>query len=171
LVTSQAVARFVPGLADCIGSAPVFAVGKATAESLRSIGIKPHYVGGTDGVAALSVIDGAAKDSVWYVGAAQPSEQLERAMDEAKVSRWSVYRNERPAGYATQLRCSRVDAVTFTSASAIRAYVDVLGVPNVAVIALGERTAEAATACGFGDVRVPPTLGLAGMAHMVDGVG
>lgn len=168
LVTSQAVARFVPDLAEHIGAAPVFSVGKVTAESLKSIGVDPCHVGWTDGVAALAAIDEPTRGTVWFVGAAEPSDTLAKALDEAQAKRWPVYRNERPQGYANKLLSSTVDAVAFTSASAIRAYVDVMGVRDVAVIALGERTAAVAAECGFADIRVPPTLGLAGMADMVD---
>lgn len=167
LVTSQAVARFVPNLSDHIGSAPVFSVGPATAESLRSIGINPEHVGSTDGLAALDAIDELAKSSAWFVGAAKPSESLAKALYAAGVRCWSVYQNHRPSGYAEQLLEARVDAVAFTSASAIRAYVDVLGVPEVMVIALGERTASAAVECGFDDVRMSPSLDLNGMGQVM----
>lgn len=169
LVSSQAVARFVPNLAEHIGAAPVFSVGPATAESLRTIGIEPAHVGSSDGAAALSAMHVPDKSLAWFVGAERPSLSLEKSLEAHKLRRWSVYRNERPQGYAERLVEARTDAVTFTSASAIRAYVDVLGVQDVTVIAIGERTASLATECGFADVRVSPSLELGEMAQMLGG--
>ncbi len=155
LLTSKATVRFVPNISDIIGQARVFAVGSATAAALRGCGIEPEYVGTSGGIVALHTLLAAApEETVWFIGAREPSPQLERGLKDASAVSWHVYRNDRPDGYESTLECCDVDVITFTSASAVRAYVDVLGPPEGPVVVIGETTAAAARDAGARQVEV-----------------
>lgn len=149
LITSQAVARFVPGLARHIADAKVAAVGEATASSLRNIGLEPHATGSQGGLEALRALIGTVSGPIWYIGAERPSAGLDQALTDAGVERWPVYRNQRPEGYAARLQQAAADAVTFASGSAVDAYADAMGKPTVWTAVLGETTASRAAARGF----------------------
>ena len=155
LLTSKAAVRFVPELALVIGQSKVFVVGEGTASALRDCGVKTDYVGDAGGIDALQALQAVVTEGVvWYIGAEKPSAMLRRALTDASVVSWAVYRNERPEGYATELARCRAEVVTFTSGSAVRAYTDVLGPPQCAVVVLGDTTAGEARKAGVERIEV-----------------
>jgi uroporphyrinogen-III synthase len=149
LITSQAVARFVPGLAQQIADAKVAVVGEATASALKNLGLESHAIGSQGGLEALRGLLGTVSGPIWYIGAERPSAGLAQALTDAGVERWPVYRNQRPEGYVARLEQATADAVTFASGSAVDAYADALGKPSVRIAVLGESTASRAAAHGF----------------------
>jgi uroporphyrinogen-III synthase len=153
VLTSAAVVRFVPDLAECLGAVPIAAVGDATAGALRSIELRPEWIGSSGGEA---LVDGLRSRSrhLWYIGAVEPSDGVRRALAAypGRVSRWAVYDNRLPADAAARLaEAGAVDLVTLTSPSAARRYAELGGVVPVAVI--GDSTAQAARAVGL-EIRV-----------------
>ena len=61
---------------------------------------------------------------------------------------WHVYENVVPGGVAEMLSAATFDAVSFTSGSAIRAFVDAVGEPQVPVMVLGKSTRKVAANLG-----------------------
>ena len=148
VVTSAAVARFVPGLRRYIGGARVVAVGPVTADSLVSVGVEVADVGTQGGLGALARLQLKTGDVAWYVGAEKPSRQLAMALDEQDFQRWPVYRNICPEGSSNEVAVADFDGIAFTSGSAVQAFVEARGVPDCPVIALGHTTGEVATGLG-----------------------
>ena len=148
LITSASVSRFVPHLKKILGSAKVVAVGESTATSLSTIGVSVHRVGHGGGLAALELLDELAPTQGWYVGAEEPSEGLGEALKQRSLISWAVYRNEVPGGIEMALRRSNFDAITFTSGSAVHAFVDAVGLPQVPVIVIGQSTRKVAESLG-----------------------
>jgi uroporphyrinogen-III synthase len=167
LVTSPAAPRFAQGMADKVSRARVVAVGGATAEALKGVGVNPRDVGDAGGIAALDMLQPDPETVCWYIGAETPSPDLDAAMDASGIVRWAVYRNE-PAGVdASALIQADVAVVTFTSGSAVAAYVAAAGVPNTAVVVLGPATADVAAALG---VRVAAIATTPTLESLVDAV-
>ena len=148
LVTSSAVARFVPRLAEKIGDARVVAVGKHTADSLEKIGVDVSEVGRSGGLDAFDRVPGEMMDRCWYVGAKAPSAALCAALNKNDVARWSVYENRIPSVAAGLLATESFDSVSFASGSAVHAFVELKGIPGVPVAVLGPTTAQVARTLG-----------------------
>ncbi len=148
VITSSAVSRFVPDLADYIGHARVVAVGPRTAASLVAMGISVSETGTLGGLDALASVPADRMGQCWYVGAVQPSAKLRSALEQRGVARWSVYENRIPPTAAASLRSARFDCVTFASGSAVQAFVGVMGIPTVPVAVLGPTTADVARSLG-----------------------
>jgi uroporphyrinogen-III synthase len=161
LVTSPAAPRFAQGLADQLCRARVVAVGEATAEALRGVGVDPWGVGDAGGIAALEMLDSGSAAVCWFVGAEKPSADLDVAMAAEGIVRWAVYRTERTVVDASALMQADVAAITFTSGSAVAAYVAAAGIPDSPVVVLGQATAGAAEALGVRvtAIAASPTLG------------
>jgi len=167
VVTSKAVARFVPGLRRYIGAARVVAVGSATADSLVSIGVEVGDVGTQGGLDALTRLQQKPGDVAWYVGAEKPSTQFAMALDQQHIARWPVYRNIRPEGPSSELVDLEFDGIAFTSGSAVQAFVADRGIPNCPVFVLGHTTAEVAKGLG---VTVSAIADHASLAKLADAV-
>ncbi len=151
-VTSRAVARFVPDLAQQIGSAAVYAVGQRTATALEQRGVQVTKVGSGGGHSLLSSVSLQAGQRVWYVGAAQPSGTLLAGLDAlpCSVQRWSVYDNRCPAKVSDELRAVLpVDAVTFTSGTAVARFCERGKVGAAKVVVIGDSTAREVSAHGL----------------------
>ena len=149
IVTSQAVARFVPDLSGHIQGARVVSVGVTTADALLLLGVASKHVGVHGGLDALPLLHLQEGERAWYVGAKEPSEKLLAALDEMGLERWAVYQNTRPPRFERSLLEASFDGVAFTSGSAVRAFVEVRGIPDCPVIALGNSTAQVAEALGL----------------------
>jgi len=160
LVTSAATARFASGLSMVAAGADVFAVGLATADALAGVGISASSIGSGGGAEALELMLARGYRRCLYVGAAVPSAGLDAALSEARVERWAVYRNQRAPGAESELRNAEFDLVTFTSGSAVEAFVDAVGPPGVPAVVLGPSTRAAADARGVAVAAVAsePTL-------------
>ena len=140
LISSAAVVRFLPNLAAVIGNARVVAVGPSTANALVAQSVAVDNVGTQGGREALELLLQEGAVNPWYVGAKEPSEGLAAALRKTNLRRWSVYENVVPPDLSAKLSDESYDIVVFTSGSAVRAYVDAVGVPSVPVIVLGNST-------------------------------
>ena len=167
VVTSQAVVRFVPELRSHIQGSRVIAVGMATAEALLAHGVVPNDVGRSGGLEALAYLQLKEGERAWYVGAQNPSPKLAAALDEMGIERWPVYQNTRPAGFEELLRGAEFDGIAFTSGSAVRAFVEVRGVPQCPVFALGSSTAEVAEELGVGVTAIAERASFTKLADVV----
>ena len=167
LVTSQAVARFVPELAGCIGQARTAVVGQATASALRRVGVHAEYVGSAGGLDALAGLDIGQGECVWFIGAEDPSPKLAERLERLGVHRWSVYVNRVPVDAAKRLTQADYDVVTFTSASAVTAFVDGGGDVSTLAVVIGTTTEAAARSHGFQRVKRAETHALTALAASV----
>lgn len=170
LVTSAAVARFVPDLRDRIGGSSVVAVGRKTARALERIGVHVAGTASDGGAEAVRRIDALLPEGAvaWYVGAEAPSPEVEEALERLvrPVRRWAVYRNLRPERAAAELRAALpLDVVTLASGSAARAWVEAGGPKDVAVAVIGRSTAKAARAVGLWVEAVAPEPSLEGLVQ------
>ncbi len=171
VITSAAVARFLPDLAAHIGAARVAAVGAATAEALAATGLHPHRVGQAGGA---GLIDGLPSSGgpLWYVGATDPSKGVRAALDaySGPVGRWPVYTNQLPDGAAEALQgAGPVDLVVLTSASAARRYATLVGAEAVPVAVLGDSTEKAACSAGLQVAICAPVPRLSALAEAILG--
>ena len=167
LVTSAAVARFVPDLTQYIGQASVVAVGQQTAESLVKLGANVADVGQAGGVDALNRVPEDRLKRCWYVGAKVPSAGLGNALNDRGVLRWSVYENRMPDFVPEALAEAAFDSVSFASGSAVQAFVCAVGLPAVPVAVLGPATADVAHSLGVRVDRVARQRTLASLAKAV----
>jgi uroporphyrinogen-III synthase len=149
LVTSAAVVRFVPRLAEHLQGARVVAVGQQTATALKRAGVVIESVGTSGGVDALGLLNVKAGDVAWYIGAETPSTGLDAALSLTEIERWPVYCNEAPSGVKERLASVDFDCITFASGSAVRTFVAALGMPSVPVIVLGRSTRVVAESLGL----------------------
>lgn len=173
--TSATAVRLVIGALDigALRSFSVAAVGAETAAALEEAGVKPDTVAApatAAGLAAALVARGISGAHVWFPAAAGASDVLERGLEQAGaiVSRLDVYRSEMPAGTQALLDAALrrpIDAVTLTSRSTAEHLRRALGgrslAKGVVTACIGEQTAKAAAAAGFGDIVVAaqPTAG------------
>ena len=164
LMTSQAVARFAPDLADCIRQARTAVVGQATASALRCIGVHTHYVGTAGGLDALAGLEVTPQECVWFIGALHPSPKLAERLDRLGVHRWSVYENRVPVDAKRRLKMAEYDVVTFTSSSAVAAFVNEGGDVHTPAVVLGATTETTARRAGFQRVQCAESHTLAALA-------
>jgi uroporphyrinogen-III synthase len=168
--TSATAVRLVLPLAgdDLAGVASVAAVGPDTAEALGEGGIPVELVAAehaADGLAVELVARGMAGAAVWLPQAQGSRPVLANRLRDAgaDVRVTIAYRSEMPAGAPERLARaleSPVDAITLTSGSTAenlsRALAGRRLAPGVAVVCIGEQTAEAARLRG---------IDVAGVAH------
>jgi uroporphyrinogen-III synthase len=149
LITSAAVVRFVPNLSKAIGKARVVAVGARTKDALEHCGVTVSAVGSMGGLGALDLASIKPGETAWYVGAEEPSMALGMALEQEGWIRWPVYRNRFVATTKSEsIQAEPVDIITFTSGSAVHAYVDRFGLPMAAVAVIGPSTASVASTLG-----------------------
>jgi uroporphyrinogen III methyltransferase/synthase len=164
----NAVDRVVPRLRDAraFGAARIAVVGTATAEALARYTLVPDLV--PERFVAESLVD-AFPDGPGRVLVPQAADARPVLADGLRAKGWDVevvaaYRTERvwPSDEALAAAAT-ADAITFTSASTVRNFVD-LAVPVPPVVAcIGPITAQAATAEGL---RVDAVA----QVHTVDGL-
>jgi len=173
--TSATAVRLVIGALDAgaLRSFSVAAVGTETAAALERANVTPEIVAAPPtaaGLAAALVARGIRGAHVWFPAAAGAGDVLERTLEHAgaMVSRLDVYSSEMPSGAPALLDAALrrpIDAVTLTSGSIAAHLRHALGerslAPGVVVACIGEQTARAAAAAGFGDIVVAaePTAG------------
>ena len=167
LITSASVCRFVPNLQSILGNAKVVAVGESTAKALTEIGVNVHHVGHGGGLEALELLQSLDVEPGWYVGAKEPSPDLGEALKRCGLTCWPVYQNHAPLGARKALLHANFNVVTFTSGSAVHAFVEAVGVPQVPVVVLGQSTRAVAESLG---VQVSATAGEPTMRALVDSV-
>ena len=165
LITSAAVARFVPNLAAALGDAKVFAVGPRTAASLAAVAVDVAYTGSMGGVEALRQMVQTESSDYWYIGARDPSSGLKIALRAHGVKTWGVYENTVPAGLETALTRASYDIALFSSGSAVRAYVAAVGIPTVPTVMIGSATCAVATSLGVEATTVAAEPTMEAMAH------
>ena len=170
--------------------AKVAAVGRATARLLREYGVEPDVVPSTANAEALARAVGAGSGPVLWPRAAEAGEAPVGILAAAGWTPYevAVYRTvQAPAetAQAAAVRRGAFDVVTFTSGSAVRAFIGIVGPPGRLGLArtsprgrtmacLGPATTRAARAAGLrvdvvaGD---PTTKGLvdALIAHLRPG--
>lgn len=149
LVTSAAVVRFVPNLSQIIGQARVIAVGARTQDALEHCGVTVSAVGTRGGLDAIKLASIKPEETAWYVGAEEPSKALGLALEQQGWLRWPVYRNRAVDAAGNEpIQLDAVDIITFTSGSAVHAYVARFGLPQAAVVVIGSSTATVAETLG-----------------------
>lgn len=145
------------------------AVGPATAAALRERGIEPAVVaerrvaeGLVEAVTAEEPLAGA-RVLVPQAADARPAlaeglRSAGAAVDAIPVYRTVAAEGGDAAALAGELLAGRVDAVTFTSSSTVRHFVELVGervvTAPIVVAALGPITADAARDAGFADIVV-----------------
>ena len=155
LVSSAAVARFVPDLRDYVSAARVVTVGPATAAALQAAGVRVDDFGDSGGVKAMGLLKARKDDICWYVGAENPSPALSDELDAAGIVRWPVYRSM-ACGVARDLQGVEPDVVCFTSGSSVRRYHELFGIPRCRVVVLGGSTGDVARTLGMKVDAMPP---------------
>jgi uroporphyrinogen III methyltransferase/synthase len=144
------------------GSAKIAAIGDRTAERLGANGIiadlvPPAFV--SEEVAAAIVARASAGDRVLLYRAQEARDVLPRMLEEAglRVDIVAAYRTVVPKNDEFARKVARADVLTFTSASTVRGFVELLGkstTPAAAaagkcVACIGPITAEAAAQAGL----------------------
>jgi uroporphyrinogen III methyltransferase / synthase len=166
--TSATAARLVFGALEVEAqrSFSVAAVGSETASALERAGVRPDIVAAPPtaaGLAAALVAQGVGGAHVWFPAAAGAGHVLQERLSEAgaTVRRLDVYRSEMPTGTPALLDAALrrpIDAVTLTSSSTVKHLRQALSErtlpPTVVVACIGEQTAKAAAAAGFGGIVV-----------------
>ena len=136
--------------------ARVAAVGDGTAEALRGGGVEPDLIPEAFTTAALGGSFPRGEGAVLLPRADIAPPDLESAL-EAKgwtPVRVTAYRTIVPRSHPAESRRAleegRVDAITFTSASTVKGFVRLAGVPEgPRIVCIGPVTAEAAHEAGF----------------------
>jgi uroporphyrinogen-III synthase len=171
----QAVVEALAGRglkADAV-RAELAAVGEGTAAALREAGVEPSMVPETYTTFALSRAMPRGSGRVLLPRADIATGELEAAIagkgwTPVRVDAYRTTLSRRmPAKAARALRAGRVDAVTFTSASTVDGFVQMIGSPSDVilpkVVCIGPVTARRAQDCG---------LEVAGVArpHTIEGL-
>lgn len=157
----EAVASRLRGRADTAIRARVAAVGDGTARALREAGVEPDLVPDTFTTEALGRAFPEGAGRVLLARADIAPSELEAAVADKGWTpvRVDAYRTrparEVPEAAAAALRAGRVDAVTFTSASTVDAFIRLAGAMldaaprRPAVVCIGPVTARAAETAGL----------------------
>ena len=145
-----------------IGSTKVAAIGDRTAERLRRNGVvadlvPPAFV--SEEIARALVARAGPQDRVLLYRAQEARDVLPRMLEEAglKVNAVAAYRTVIPKDEDFAQKVSRADVLTFTSASTVRGFVELLGESVTAaqaasgkcVACIGPITANAAAQAGL----------------------
>lgn len=169
VVSSAAVARFVPDLALRLKGIPIAAVGRATAGALEAIGLQPAWVGDSGGEALFGLLPDPSA-CLWYIGAQQPSRGVRAALDRhaGPVAHWAVYENHIPPGASEVLaEVGAVDLVVLASPSAASRYAAMSGDTAVPAAVIGEATSRAARDAGLQISAQPEVPGTEALAAAV----
>jgi uroporphyrinogen III methyltransferase / synthase len=145
-----------------LGNAKVAAVGPMTADALRGHGVevdvKPKRFVAEGLLEALGARDDVAERRVLYVAAEGARDVLPAGLDAlgAIVERVNAYRSvpdtTRSAELRARLEGGDVDLVTFTSASGVRAFCDVVTLDvarRARAVTIGPETSRAVRECGL----------------------
>lgn len=143
------------GDARAFGGVRVAAVGPATAERLRSVGVVPDLVPETFEAGALAAALGRGTGRVLVPQAEGAPDAIAKALEGAgwRCEAVAAYRTEVDRASADRGRealGAGVDAVLFTSGSTVRSFCGLWGRPpaDALVCCIGPRTAEAAAEAG-----------------------
>ena len=178
LTSVNAVERFMAELRDAraFGAARVAAVGGATADALRGLGIEPDLVPAAHSAAGLveafpSVDEGDVR--VLFPSADIAPETIDRGLGEKGwfVERVEAYRTVPAPAPAPELlaRVARADALVLTAASSVHAFLALRAPDGSAagapahVVCIGPTTAEAARAAGMTGVAEAPEASTEGI--------
>jgi uroporphyrinogen-III synthase len=156
VVTSQAGVRALADAGLEGVEASIAAVGDGTAGALRSRGFEPALVPATYTTGALARAMPPGRGEVLLARADIATDGLEQALAAKGWTpvRVDAYRTELapslPAKARLALDRGEVDAITFTSASTVRGFVGLVGVPSgPKVVCIGPITAEEARRAGM----------------------
>jgi len=167
--------------ADGTVRARVAAVGDGTARALRVRGVEPHLVPRTFTTSALgeAMPPGAGRVLLARADVAPVGLEETIASKGWRAERVDAYRTrsipELPGEAAEALRSGTVDAVTFTSASAVRGFLDAARASGVAinrplaVVCIGPVTARAATDAGLSVAAVASPHTIEGLVEALEG--
>lgn len=162
--TSATAVRLVIGAAgaDALSGMLVAAVGPATATALEALGAPPDLVAGDHdaaGLAAEMLARGLAGATVWFPVAEGARGGFADVLRDAgaSVTVQHIYRTVMPVTAPERLSAALaggVDAITLTSGSTARNLVQAAGLGGlprgVAIVCIGEQTADAARRAGLG---------------------
>ena len=161
--------------------AHVAAVGDGTARALRERGVEPDLIPRTFTTAALGDAMPTGAGRVLLARADIAPGELEEIIASRgwRTERVDAYRTrsvrDLPAEAANALRSGAVDAVTFTSASAVRGFLDAArtsGVdadPSLTVVCIGPVTARAAADAGMPVAAVASPHTIEGLVEALEG--
>lgn len=129
------------------------AVGNSTAETIRSFGYEPEFVGETGnmqevGKHFLSVL---AHRSVMFYGAESGSETLRNELPENQVSFTPIYRTE----LRSDVKIPETEFVYLTSPSNAEAYLNTTTLEGKHIIAIGNTTANYLRGRVITDIHIP----------------
>jgi uroporphyrinogen III methyltransferase/synthase len=192
--SANAVARFLGALyrgprdLRALGGVRVAAIGPSTADRLGLAGIKPDIIVpefGVDGVGDVFATDGSSLDGrrMLVVRAEHLRDRvaIDLGRRGARVTDVVAYRAEPPSPDSPaaqqlyrQLLEGQIDAVTFTSPTAVQRLAALIGeeqaadlLNTTAIAAIGPVTAAAATAVGITPSIVPSTYTIDGLVQAI----
>ncbi len=147
------------GDARRIGAARVAAIGERTAERIRSYGVVPDLTPSTfvsEEAARELIAQSRAGDRVLIYGASESREVLPAALERAgrRTTAVAAYKTVVATDAAFGEKAARADVWTFTSASTVRGFAELVGAQIAAaqgkcVACIGPITAQAARAAGM----------------------
>ena len=170
VVTSQAGVRALADAGLEGVEADIAAVGEGTAAALRAVGLEPALVPSTYTTDALARAMPPGRGEVLLARADIAPDGLEEALAAKGWTpiRVDAYRTETPRSLPAEARRAldrgEVDAITFTSASTVRGFVRLAGVPQgPKIVCIGPVTAEEARVAGM-------TVDAEARPHTIDGL-
>jgi uroporphyrinogen-III synthase len=128
-------------------------VGNATADTVRSFGLQPSFIGETGDMHEVGrhFVPVLAHKSVIFYGAEGGSEILRNELPEEQVSFTPIYRTE----LKTNVTIPETEFVYLTSPSNAKTYLDNASLKDKHLIAIGNTTASFLQQHGFNDIHVP----------------
>lgn len=137
-----------------LGSARIAAIGKATAEALRSHGLRVEFVPEVfDGKNLAEGLASKTDGKILMFRALDGTPEIAKVFEAKKITykELCVYRTD----YVKLNHVPDTDMIIFTSASTVRAFAaSVSGMREVRAVCIGRQTAEEAGRVGFVDVVV-----------------
>jgi uroporphyrinogen III methyltransferase / synthase len=161
--------------ARALSGTKIAAVGSTTGRALGVRGLRPDLIPATFTAAALADELGTGSGSILWPRAERAPEAPVRALEGRgwTVEEVPAYRTvpaQPAADVVRRIKSGDVDAVTFTSASTVRNFVDVVGGPvsdaadrGPLIVCIGPETEAAAKAAGF-------TVAAVADPHTVEGL-
>ena len=140
-----------------LGSARIAAIGRATAEALKSHGLRVEFVpevfDGKNLAEGLAALASERNEKVLMFRALEGTPEIAKVFEAKKITykELCVYRTD----YVKLNHVPDTDMIIFTSASTVRAFAaSVSGMREVRAVCIGRQTAEEAGRVGFVDVVV-----------------
>jgi uroporphyrinogen III methyltransferase/synthase len=154
----------IGGDARWLGSTKIAAVGPATADVLRTYGVRPDLVPRAHTGEAVAEELGRGEGSILLPRPDDSPPDLVEALarlgrDVDQVVAYRTVTAEIDSDVADEIRAGRFDAVTFASGSAVRGFVGCLGPPGEFALGPGDETGKTVACIGPSTASVAEELG------------